>query len=65
MWERPRDTRDCGIQVSWRQDISEKQEAKPGPKGACVERRGAGEVPELEVPELVGGGHEAVGLRYG
>lgn len=38
----PGDTWECGIQVSWRQDTPEKQEPKPDPTGACVERRGAG-----------------------
>lgn len=32
----------CGIQVSWRQDTSEDQEPKPGPRGGCVEIREAG-----------------------
>lgn len=54
----PGDTQDCGIQVSRRQDISEKQEPKPGPKGASVERRGPG-----QVPELVGGGHRSCRLK--
>lgn len=62
----PGDTQDCGIQVSWRQDTSEEQESKPGPKGAvwreggrgpkgaCVERGGPG-----QGPELVGRGHRS------
>lgn len=43
----PGDMRDGGT--------SEKQEPKPGPKGACVERR--------EVPGLVGGGHRSCRLE--